>query len=90
MSNHDDFVDDYIEYRIFEESMKKSSGGGRSPKRNSGCSGCFLLVMIIFVTALALLVLSSCGKSSAKSYSNSSHKSTYSISSHYWNEHQDD
>ena len=27
MSNHDDFVDDYIEYRIFEESMKRSDGG---------------------------------------------------------------
>ena len=26
MSNHDDFVDEYIEYRIFEESMKGSGG----------------------------------------------------------------
>ena len=24
MSNHDDFLDEYIEYRIFEESMKES------------------------------------------------------------------
>lgn len=33
MSNHDDFVDDYIEYRIFEESMKRS--GGKPPRRNT-------------------------------------------------------
>lgn len=24
MDNHDDFVDEYIEYRIFEDSMKKT------------------------------------------------------------------
>ena len=26
MSDHDDFLDEYIEYRIFEESMKESGG----------------------------------------------------------------
>ena len=35
MSDHGDFVDDYIAYRIFEESMKRS-GGGKMSKRNSG------------------------------------------------------
>ena len=31
MSNHDDFVDDYIEYRIFEESMKRYQAAASRP-----------------------------------------------------------
>lgn len=63
MNNHDDFVDDYIEYRIFEESMKKS-GGGKPPKRNSGCCGCSTWVILIVVILIVLGVLGACGKSS--------------------------
>ena len=64
MSNHDDFVDDYIEYRIFEESMK-GSGGGKPPKRNSGCSGCSTWIVIIVIAIAVLSVLGSCNKSSS-------------------------
>ena len=63
MSNHDDFVDDYIEYRIFEESMKRS-GGGKAPKRNSGCCGCSTWVILIVAILIVLGVLGACGKSS--------------------------
>ena len=38
MSNHDDFLDEYIEYRIFEESMKESGNKpSKHGKRGSGC-----------------------------------------------------
>lgn len=90
MANHDDFVDDYIEYRIFEESMKKGSGGGKPPKRNGGCCGCFLLVMIIIIAVLAILMLGSCSKSSSKVNWCSSNNSTSNSSSDYWDEHQND
>ena len=57
MADHDDFVDDYIEYRIFEESMKGS--GGRKPPKKGGCSGCstWIVVIVIAVIALTLLTL---------------------------------
>ena len=48
MTNHDDFLDEYIEYRIFEESMKKT-GNGKSPKKNSGC-GCLTIAIIVCIT----------------------------------------
>ena len=35
MSNHDDFLDEYIEYRIFEESMKES---GDKPSKHGKVS----------------------------------------------------
>ena len=63
MSNHDDFVDDYIEYRIFEESMKRS-GGGKPPKRNSGCCGCSTWGILIVAILIVLGVLGACGKGS--------------------------
>ena len=68
MSNHDDFVDDYIEYRIFEESMKKS-GGGKPPKRNSGCCGCGTWTILAVIVIAALILLTSCTVSLAKSAS---------------------
>ena len=71
MSNHDDFVDDYIEYRIFEESMKRS-GGGKPPKRNSGCCGCSTWVILAVIVIVVLILLASCTVSSVKSYSFSS------------------
>lgn len=80
MADHDDFLDDYIGYRIFEDSMKKGSGGGKTPKRNTGGSGCSFWLIIIIILALALSALGSCGKSSTKysprSYSTSSHTTT--------------
>ena len=80
MADHDDFLDDYIEYQIFEDSMKKGSGGGKTPKRNTGGSRCSFWLIIIIILALALSVLGSCGKSSSKyssgSYSTSSHTTT--------------
>ena len=54
MSNHDDFVDDYIEYRIFEDSMKKGSGG-KPPRNNSGCGCGTIAVIICIVVAIVLL-----------------------------------
>lgn len=66
MSNHDDFVDDYIEYRIFEESMK-GSGGRKPPKRNSGCCGCGTWTILAVVVIAVLILFASCTVSSAKS-----------------------
>ena len=79
MSNHDDFVDDYIEYRIFEESMKKS-GGGKPPKRNSGCCGCGTWAILAVIAIVVLILLASCTVSSVKSVSLQDHnnvKSSY-------------
>ena len=58
MSNHDDFIDDYIEYRIFEDSMK-GSGGGKLPKKTSG-SGCGTWVVIIVIAVIVLALFGSC------------------------------
>ena len=66
MSNHDDFVDDYIEYRIFEESMK-GSGGRKPPKRNSGCCGCGTWTILAVIVIIVLILLASRTISSAKS-----------------------
>lgn len=68
MSNHDDFVDDFIEYRIFEESMKRS-GSGKPPKRNSGCCGCGTWTSLAVIVIVVLILLGSCTVSSAKSAS---------------------
>lgn len=68
MSNHDDFVDDYIEYRIFEDSMKRS-GDGKLPKRNSGCCGCGTWTILVVIVLVVLILLASCTVSSAKSAS---------------------
>ena len=68
MNNHDDFVDDYIEYRIFEESMKRS-GGRKPPKRNSGCCGCSTWAILAVIVIVVLILLASCTVSSAKSAS---------------------
>ena len=79
MSNHDDFVDDYIEYRIFEESMKRS-GGGKPPKRNSGCCGCSTWVILAVIVVVVLILLASCTVGAVKSVSSQDHnnaKSSY-------------
>ncbi|WP_407386488.1 hypothetical protein [Ruminococcus sp.] len=54
MSKHDDFLDDYIEYRIFEESMKRS-GGGKSPRKNTGC-GCGTWAVLICIVIIVLFL----------------------------------
>ena len=54
MANHDDFLDEYIEYRIFEESMKKT-GNGKSPKKNSGCGCLTIAIIVCIVIAMVLL-----------------------------------
>lgn len=77
MNNHDDFVDDYIEYRIFEESMKRS-GGNKPPKKNSGC-GCGTTAVIICIAVVVVLLFGSCSKSSSRPYS-SGYRSSYSSS----------
>ena len=89
MSNHDDFIDDYIGYRIFEDSMKGSGGCKptspppiRMTKKSSnlGCGGWISLICMAFAL---ISVFGSCGKSSSKSYSSgfrSSYSSTYSSS----------
>lgn len=82
MNNHDDFIDEYIEYRIFEESMK-GSGGGKPPKRNTGGSGCGTWMIIIAIAVIVLSVFGSCSKiTSHKSY-RSSYSSGYSSSRSY-------
>lgn len=88
MSKHDDFLDDYIGYRIFEDSMKGS--GGKPPKKNTGC-GCGTWAVLICIVIFLLGVFGSCSKSSPSRYSSSNHsystsysfysKSSYSSSS---------
>lgn len=53
MDNHEDFLDEYIEYRIFEKSMK--GNGGRLSKKNSGCG--FLTTAVVICAVAALVVL---------------------------------
>ena len=74
MSNHDDFIDDYIGYRIFEDSMKGSSGG-KPPKNNSGC-GCGTIAVIVCVAVAVISLFGSCSKCSSKTYS-SGYRSGY-------------
>ena len=88
MSRHDDFLDDYIGYRIFEDSMKGS--GSKPPKKNTGC-GCGTWAIMIVTILIVLSVLGSCSRSSPSRYSGSDHsygtsypthsKSSYSSSS---------
>lgn len=88
MSRHDDFLDDYIGYRIFEDSMKGS--GNKPPKKNTGC-GCGTWAVLICIVIFLLGVFGSCSKSSPSGYSSSYHsygtfysthsKSSYSSSS---------
>ena len=59
MDNHDDFVDEYIEYRIFEDSMKKN-GGRKSPKKNTGCGCLTIAIMLCFAFAFAILFIIFC------------------------------
>ena len=89
MSKHDDFLDDYIGYRIFEDSMK-GSGGGKPPRKNTGC-GCGTWAVLICIVIFLLGVFGSCSKSGPSRYSSSNHsygmsysfysKSSYSSSS---------
>ena len=56
MSRHDDFLDDYIGYRIFEDSMKGS--GSKPPKKNTGCGcGTWAVLICIVIIVLGVLVL---------------------------------
>lgn len=61
MSDHDDFLDEYIEYRIFEESMKESSS--KPSKHSKRGSGCGTTAVIIVLVIIMLCVFSSCGSS---------------------------
>lgn len=48
MLNHDDFVDEFIEYQIFEDSMKNSGGGNpRKSNKGSGCGTTAVLIVLI-------------------------------------------
>lgn len=97
MSNHDDFVDDYIEYKIFEESMK-GSGGGRPPKRNNGGCGCGTWAILTVIVIVVLILLASCTTSSSKSYYHPLNINydypddfrDYEDAENYWEVHQDD
>ena len=79
MSKHDDFLDDYIGYRIFEDSMKGS--GGKPPKKNTGC-GCGTWAVLICIVIIILGVFGSCSKSSPSRYSSSYHSYGTSYSTH--------
>ena len=80
MSRHDDFLDDYIGYRIFEDSMKGS--GSKPPKKNTGY-GCGTWAVLICFVIIILGVFGSCSKSSPSRYSSSTHSygTSYSIHS---------
>ena len=78
MSDHDDFLDEYIEYRIFEESMKES-GGKRPQKRGSGCGTTAIIIVLMIIV---LCVFGSCGSNKQRSTSSVSYKSSYSTSSY--------
>lgn len=80
MSKHDDFLDDYIGYRIFEDSMKRS-GGGKPPRKNTGC-GCGTWAVLICIVIFLLGVFGSCSKSSSSRYSGSYHSYGTSYSTH--------
>ena len=80
MSKHDDFLDDYIGYRIFEDSMK-GSGGGKPPRKNTGC-GCGTWAVLICIVILLLGAFGSCSKSSPSRYSSSNHSYGTSYSTH--------
>ncbi len=81
MSDHDDFLDEYIEYRIYEDSMKNAgkmnpSGKPTSPPpiritKKSSDLGCGGWIALICVAIAAISIFGSCGKSSQKSYSSS-------------------
>ena len=62
MSDHDDFLDEYIEYRIFEESMKESCGNKPSKHSKRG-SVCGTTAIIIVLVIIVLCVFASCGSS---------------------------
>ena len=59
MYNQDDFIDKYIEYRIFEESMQ-GSGGDKPSKRNVGRSGCSTWCVVIVIAVIVISVFVSC------------------------------
>ena len=79
MSRHDDFLDDYIGYRIFEDSMKGS--GSKPPKKNTGC-GCGTWAVLICIVIFLLGVFGSCSKRSPSGYSSSNHSYGTSYSTH--------
>ena len=79
MSKHDDFLDDYIGYRIFEDSMKGS--GGKLTRKNTGC-GCGTWAVLICIAIIVLGVFGSCSKSSPSRYSSSYHSYGTSYSTH--------
>lgn len=84
MSRHDDYLDDYIEYRIFEESTKKRKPTSPPPIRmtkKSSDLGCGGWIALICIAIAVISIFGSCGKSSHKSYSSSSYRSSYSTSS---------
>lgn len=80
MSRHDDFLDDYIGYRIFEDSIK-GSGGGKPPKKNTGC-GCGTWAVLICIVIFLLGVFGSCSKRSPSGYSSSNYSYGTSYSTH--------
>lgn len=80
MSKHDDFLDDYIGYRIFENSMK-GSGGGKPTRKNTGC-GCGTWAVLICIVIFLLGVFGSCSKSSSSRYSGSYYSYGTSYSTH--------
>ena len=80
MSNHDDFLDEYIEYRIFEESMNES--GDKPSKHGKRGSGCGTTAIIIVLVIIVLCVFGSCGSNKKKSSSSGSYKSSYNTSSY--------
>ena len=78
MSSHNDFVDEFLEFQIFEDSMKNSCvSNSHKPKKSFGCvTGAVVIILVILV----LSVFGSCSKGNQKLYSSSSYRSSYSTS----------
>ena len=89
----DDFVDEYLEYKIFEKSLKESEakrkarqGKPTSPppmrmtKKSSdlGCGGWIALICVVIA---AISIFGSCSKSNHKSFSSGAYRTSYSTSS---------
>lgn len=87
MSNHDDFFDEYVEYRIFEESLKNAGKKKKSasvyppritsPKSDLGCGGWISLICIVIA---AISIFGSCENRHKSSYNGTS-RNSYSSSS---------
>ena len=78
MSNHDDFVDEFIEFQIFEDSMKNTCvGNSRKPKK---CFSCVTGGVVVILVILVLSFFCSYRKKKKKTNLYGSYKKSFSTS----------